>query len=260
MTLVLDEFVSEATWKGLKESVEVAAKEAIERAHPTFVELEERVKAAKEKGVQPSFADVKCAEGVAVSIPGIVTECNDPEVHVDGGALKYFETNKKKSPSTVGFYLRMPKQAGTGAMEHEQRGESKLWKDVPLLDRFPEVKRFVYEEVLGKVLTEVGRVWLIYDSSGKDGIKHTDHDIHAFRSEFLWIRIGTAKTIAVRSDDAVELSPLEGYACWFDSRFEHQAKCLDPTSPAISLRIDGYFTDEVRERMANYPTWNGDGA
>eukprot|EP00056_Hartaetosiga_gracilis_P000577 m.39076 g.39076 ORF g.39076 m.39076 type:complete len:293 (+) comp10262_c0_seq3:88-966(+) len=292
MTLLLDDFVRKDTWETLREEVEVAAKNVIDRATPTFDDIVARNNTSPSTNTTNTIANTTnttanttnttatsttsnttatangntsstsfvCEEGVSVSVPGVVTECEDPEVHVDGGALKFFETNGQKSASTVGFYVRMPIKTGTGAMEHENRGESKLWKDVPLFDHFPLMKKFIYEEVLGNVLTEIGRVWLIYDSSGNDGIKHTDHSIDGFRSEFLWIRIGRSKTIAVRSGEEEEPQPLEGYACWFDSRFEHQAICLDPSTPAISLRIDGYFTDKVRERLSSYPSWSGKGS
>ncbi|EGD82728.1 hypothetical protein PTSG_03378 [Salpingoeca rosetta] len=230
MIASLDQFVDEKQWQEVVEEIQRVGVETLNRS-------------------------VDEADPGRVVYPhGVVTESKDPETHVDGAAVKRFETSGNVSDSTFGLYLRMP--TAKGAMEHQNRSRSDMWEDAPLFNKFPKFKAFIEEQVIGKVLKEMGRIWVIIDRSGKDGIRHRDHTIPDVLNEFLWLRAGTAKTIQVFSEDSsAQPQRCTGHAGWFDPRYEHQAVCLDPDTPAISIRIDGPFTDEARKAVSDYQPW-----
>jgi len=111
-------------------------------------------------------------------------------------------------------------------------------------------------EIRGKVLSEVGRIWVIIDQSGNDGIKHRDHTIPDVLNEFIWLRTGNAKSIVVYPEGN-EADPCRcvGHAGWFDPRLRHQAVCSDSSKAAISIRIDGRFTPAAKEAIGSCSIW-----
>eukprot|EP01147_Barroeca_monosierra_P009202 gene9202-1488_t len=231
MVASLDELVDRDAWNA-----------AVEEIHRVGVEVLERSE-------DPEDA------GRVVYPHGVVTESDDPEVVVDGAAVKRFETSGNVSDSTFGLYLRMPLTCD--AMQHHNRSRYDMWEDTPLFEKFPKFKEFVKHHIIGKVLEHVGRIWVIIDRSGKDGIRHRDHTIPDVLNEFVWLRAGDSKTIRVyQNGDSNDGQICTGHAAWFDPRFEHQAVCLDANTAAISVRIDGPFTRTAKAAVKNYSLWS----
>lgn len=69
-------------------------------------------------------------------------------------------------------------------------------------------------------------------------------------NEFLWIRpkLDLAKTLYVLDEATGERHPVRGQAAWFNSFDVHGADAGDTMT--WSLRVDGIFSDALRERIA----------
>lgn len=220
-----------------------------------------------------------------------VSETGIAELCIEGTVVKRFESAGRVSTTTHGFYLRRPRNRD--AMDHPLRGEEALWCDTGLYeadDALACVRDFVEQHVRGRALTEIGRVWLILDGSGRTGMRHRDHEIPSFSNEFVWLR-DTSKTLTVFADDeSGGRATVTSHSAWFDARYRHQGHGVDaapaswddtdtgealqheeaalgqmgtdgcsssrPAPPiAISLRIDGRFTPELKARKRVCERW-----
>lgn len=196
-----------------------------------------------------------------------ISETGVSELCISGAVIKAFESHNQVSPTTRGLYLSRP--SCRAAMDHQKRGDASLWRESALYHSgaLRPLKDFVDQCLAGKVLSEVGRVWLILDSSGQPGLRHRDHNIADFSNEFVWLR-DPYKAFQVFADDGSYAQSPTGIAAWFDARWQHQAGAplLPPEmaddhvagqSPplSISLRVDGRFTPELRAWKHQAERW-----
>jgi len=110
-----------------------------------------------------------------------------------------------------------------------------------------------------QTLQATGKVAIICNEPGSEGIEHTDHKIDQLVSEFVWIRTcSSTKRFFVRDPSTKERhfaggepgsGPARACVGWFDDRFPH---CLAAHDEKLqfSIRVDGRFTPEFRERVA----------
>lgn len=99
-----------------------------------------------------------------------------------------------------------------------------------------------------------GRILVIYDDSGAIVPAHRDHLNMELCNEFIWFRTNLKKPFYMLNHHTNEKQYVSSYSAWFDSvnQFHGSDSCA---GLAFSIRVDGKFTDEFRERIPT-PEYN----
>jgi hypothetical protein len=94
-----------------------------------------------------------------------------------------------------------------------------------------------------------GRMIVMYDPVGREVPAHCDHDRADIRHEFVWFRTNFAKPFYMLNPATSEKLYVRSHAAWFDT--VNQFHGADAShAPSFSVRVDGIFTDEFRQRLA----------
>ncbi len=95
-----------------------------------------------------------------------------------------------------------------------------------------------------------GRMLIIYDDAGLSVPAHRDHVETDICHEFIWFRTNLRKPFYVLNHISGEKKYVESYSAWFDSVNQfHGSDAAEGLS--FSIRVDGAFTDEFRNRFRN---------
>lgn len=99
--------------------------------------------------------------------------------------------------------------------------------------------------------TEYGRVLFFLHEHNSDMLIHSDvredRRYQPHRSEFLWLRTKLDKDFFIFDPDTNKKYPVESYSAFFNDHDFHGGR---PTKMmTFSLRIDGFFTEEFREKI-----------
>ena|SRR4028118_2422091 len=93
-----------------------------------------------------------------------------------------------------------------------------------------------------------GRMLIMYDDAPRPVPSHRDHIETEICHEFLWFRTNKKKPFFMLNHLTGEKQYVEHYSAWFDS--VNQFHGSDPVDGlSFSIRVDGLFTDEFRERI-----------
>ncbi|HEX8551978.1 MAG TPA: hypothetical protein VF681_10545 [Abditibacteriaceae bacterium] len=93
-----------------------------------------------------------------------------------------------------------------------------------------------------------GRMLIIYDDSGRAVSAHQDHNDQDLCHEFIWFRTNLGKPFYMLNPDTGEKLYVASHAAWFDT--VNQFHGADATGGfSFSIRVDGKFTDEFRDKI-----------
>ena len=93
-----------------------------------------------------------------------------------------------------------------------------------------------------------GRMLIMYDDAPRDIPAHRDHIETEICHEFLWFRTNLKKPLYMLNHLSGEKKYVETYSVWFDSVNQYHG-CDAYDGLSFSIRVDGKFTDEFRERI-----------
>jgi hypothetical protein len=124
-----------------------------------------------------------------------------------------------------------------------------LWRPSEESAEFPELMDFIAT----LPFAATGRMLIIYDDSGREVPAHRDHDRSELCHEFLWLRTNFDKPFYMLDPGTGERRYVASHSAWFDTVNQyHGADASGGLS--FSLRIDGRFSDSVRERIPFPPS------
>jgi hypothetical protein len=119
-----------------------------------------------------------------------------------------------------------------------------LWEETEAAEEFASLMDFIRT----LPLKETGRILIIYDNAGKEVPAHRDHLNTEICNEFVWLRTNLIKPFYVLNHKTSEKKYIESYSAWFDAVNQfHGSEAASGLS--FSLRVDGKFTDELREKI-----------
>jgi hypothetical protein len=139
--------------------------------------------------------------------------------------------------------------------------KSKYWSDSPEYDNyFPKLKKLI----LGLPFDSIGRNVMVFNKGLSKGIIHYDvcgklckcrvggkggvkRNWENWRQEFIWLRLNKNKKLFVGMDEKYTF--LKGNSCWFNTRFPYYHGAESSMKYTASVRIDGKFTREFREKL-----------
>jgi hypothetical protein len=99
-----------------------------------------------------------------------------------------------------------------------------------------------------------GRMLIMYDDAGRAGPAHRDHIETERCHEFIWFRTNFRKPFYMLDQRTGEKLYVESYSAWFDT--VNQFHGTDAHEGlGFSIRVDGLFTDEFRQRIPR-PEYN----
>jgi hypothetical protein len=99
-----------------------------------------------------------------------------------------------------------------------------------------------------------GRMLIMYDDSGRAVSAHKDHDSQELCHEFIWFRTNFAKPFYMLAPETGEKLYVTSHSAWFDTVNQYHGADANG-GLSISIRVDGVFTDEFRDRIP-YPAQN----
>ena len=95
---------------------------------------------------------------------------------------------------------------------------------------------------------KTGRMLIMYADSGRAVSAHRDHVSHDLCHDFIWFRTNLDNPFYMLNPETGEKQYVESYSAWFDTVNQfHGADAREGL--AFSIRVDGVFTDEFRERI-----------
>jgi hypothetical protein len=122
--------------------------------------------------------------------------------------------------------------------------EKENWKNNINMNNFPLLQTWITNLTFFK---NTGRILFFLQEAGKFTPAHIDEDInrapieYQIPSEFIWLTNSVnGKKLIVNGNQAP-------YACWFNSYLTHNT--IPSDTETWSLRIDGKFTDEFKQKI-----------
>ncbi len=128
--------------------------------------------------------------------------------------------------------------------DYYELNNSDLWEPTEHAREFPEVMDFIRT----LPFKAIGRTLIFYDYSGGPVTAHRDHADIDVAHEFIWFRPNLAKPFYMMNKQTGERSYVKSYSAWFDTVNQFHGADGAP-GLSVSLRVDGTFTDELRQRI-----------
>jgi hypothetical protein len=118
----------------------------------------------------------------------------------------------------------------------------------PLREFFPEVDTWIKNLKLQNIFSTIEESTFLTLDSGGIPFEHF-HPDKGTPAEFIHIRPKIVRPFYIRNDITSEKVYINARAAWWDDRLPHGG---DPVlTPTYTLRIDGVFTDEFRQKISN---------
>ena len=117
------------------------------------------------------------------------------------------------------------------------------WADLPIYNKFPKLKNFISN----LPFENTGRMFLIFSKNAEEIVTHFDHDLDEWRQEMIWISFNDLKKLFVLKNEKPFY--IKGNSCWFNSKKYHGTKTTKTNGYGVSLRVDGEFTSEFRDKL-----------
>ena len=128
--------------------------------------------------------------------------------------------------------------------DYDDLNNAALWMRTKDAENFPLLMEFIDTLPFKKT----GRILIIYDDVPRPVPAHRDHLETDICYEFVWLRTTLKKPLYMLNHKTNEKLYVESYTAWFDS--VNQFHGVDPVEGlSFSIRIDGVFNDEFRERI-----------
>ncbi|HVG21474.1 MAG TPA: hypothetical protein VNI02_20710 [Blastocatellia bacterium] len=122
--------------------------------------------------------------------------------------------------------------------------KTELWRRTPEASEFYWLMDFI--ETLPFKAT--GRMLIMYDDVARPVPAHRDHTDTETCHEFIWFRTNLNKPFYMLNHETGEKLYVESYSAWFDT--VNQFHGTDGGQGlTFSIRVDGIFSDEFRERI-----------
>ena len=122
--------------------------------------------------------------------------------------------------------------------------KTELWEPSEEASEFSLLMDFIATLPFAKT----GRMLIMYDDSGQPVSAHRDHVSYDLCHEFVWFRTNLDKPFYMLNPDTNEKQYVESYSAWFDTVNQfHGGDAREGL--AFSIRVDGVFTDEFRQRI-----------
>jgi hypothetical protein len=123
-----------------------------------------------------------------------------------------------------------------------------VWKRGECADDFPLLMDFI--ETLP--FESTGRMLIMFDDAPREVPAHRDHIETDICHEFVWFRTNLSKPFYMLNHQTGEKQHVTSYSAWFDSVNQfHGSDAVDGLT--FSVRVDGRFTDEFREKIPKPP-------
>lgn len=191
-----------------------------------------------------SFDDLIDVERLK-SLDGYVTEriqkrvSKDKDLQFYTGPFRLAE-NAPAKPGSKMVYLSQPR----GEDNYYNLDNPDEWQPAEGATEFAELMDFIAT----LPFRATGRMIIMYDPDGRAVTAHRDHVSHELCHEFLWFRTNLRKPFYMLNETTGEKQYVESHSAWFDT--VNQFHGGDATGElAISIRVDGIFSDELRARM-----------
>ena len=145
-------------------------------------------------------------------------------------------------PGVREIWLSRPDEAAKDG--YLQIDDAKLWHLTEAAEEFALLMDFI-----GTLpFRAIGRMLIIYDNAGAPVPPHRDHLNADVCYEFVWFRTNKKKPFYVLNEQTDEKKYIESYAAWFDTVNQyHGADAAEGLN--FSIRVDGKFTDEFRNKI-----------
>jgi hypothetical protein len=127
---------------------------------------------------------------------------------------------------------------------------TELWKPSEAANDFSLLMDFIRT----MPFKSTGRMLIMYDTVERPVPAHRDHIETELCHDFIWFRTNLKKPFYMLNHKTNEKKYVESYSAWFDS--VNQFHGSDPYDGlSFSIRVDGHFTDEFKERIPK-PDYN----
>ena len=120
------------------------------------------------------------------------------------------------------------------------------WVDLVIYDKFPKLKNMI----LNLPFKNTGRIFLIFSKKSEEITTHFDHKHDEWRQEIIWISLNNSKKLFVMKNGKPIY--IKGSSRWFNSTKVHGT---ESNGYGVSVRIDGEFTEEFREKLFGDTKW-----
>ena len=135
------------------------------------------------------------------------------------------------------------------------RGDPKTWRtrNNPNARELPGVIDFVQNLPF---FDQTGKISIICNRPGSQGVEHSDIELPDLVSEFVWIRPPSSKKkFYVRDPETNEKHMFCGNIAWFDDHLLHNLEPVDEEVYQVSIRVDGRFTPTFRSLISQQGTF-----
>lgn len=138
----------------------------------------------------------------------------------------------------------IPLTESTRSFEYFDLDKPEFWVPSKYADDFSELMDFI--ETLP--LKATARIMIMCDHKGRAVTPHRDHPDTEVRHEFVWFRTNLDKPFYMQDSKTRKKKYIDSYSAWFDT--VNQFHGSDRTGElAISIRVDGIFSDELRQQI-----------
>ena len=169
------------------------------------------------------------------------------ESHLNSGQCTEFHTGLLKQKllarARPGSKL-IPLTIERGPHKYLHLDKPDLWEPSEYASDFADLMDFI--DTLPFKAT--ARMIIMADDKGRAVTAHRDHANTDVRHEFVWFRTNLEKPFSLQDIKSKKKVDVKSYSAWFDT--VNQFHGSDSTGQlAISIRVDGIFSDEFRAQM-----------
>jgi len=164
-----------------------------------------------------------------------------------GGGIEFHAGYGRKS-------LFDPLKPGSSVIPLSQSKEEFRYFDLDKPELWEERTKYAVEfaELMDFIGTlpfkKTARMIIMCDGQGRKVTVHRDHCQHEINHEFIWFRTNLEKPFYMQAAKGGKRKYVDSYSAWFDT--VNQFHGGDETGKlAISIRIDGVFSDELRKKI-----------
>ncbi len=121
---------------------------------------------------------------------------------------------------------------------------TELWRPTPATSEFALLMDFIAT----LPFKATGRMLIMNDDVQRAVPAHRDHTAGDVCHEFIWFRTNLSKPFYVLNPATGVKQYVESYSAWFDTVNQFHGSDARP-GLSFSIRVDGHFTDEFRQRI-----------
>ncbi|NIR50926.1 hypothetical protein GWO43_20095 [candidate division KSB1 bacterium] len=147
------------------------------------------------------------------------------------------------APSRPGSIV-IPLSVSKSGFEYFDLDKPEQWQPSEFANDFADLMDFIAT----LPFKTTARMMIMADDKGKAVTAHRDHSRKDVKHEFVWFRTNLDKPFYMEDGKSKQKVYVESYSAWFDT--VNQFHGSDKTGKlAISIRVDGHFSDEFRAKV-----------